>query len=67
MPVYSYKCLKCGGGYELDSPIKKRDEPKQCPTCHSKRSKRVLHAPTVHYATGGFYAKDNKRGNGRQK
>ena len=42
MPIYEYKCEKCGEKFgELDS-IANRDKPHKCPTCGSMKSERQM-------------------------
>lgn len=44
MPVYTYKCLKCGEVFYAARPIAERDEPRPCPTCNMVLA-RQLDAP----------------------
>jgi len=58
MPIYEYACadghrFECRQGFDA-APIA------VCPVCEG-RSKRVLHAPTVHYKGSGFYTTDYGR------
>lgn len=56
MPIYDYKCTKCGHRFEKiqklsDAPVKK------CPECGGKVEK-LLTAPAVHFKGSGFYITD---------
>ncbi len=48
MPVFEYKCPKCGKQFE--EFVKKYDDPALCPVC-GERGERVW-AGTMHSATG---------------
>jgi putative FmdB family regulatory protein len=42
MPIFEYRCQKCGAEFdELDS-IDNRDKPHKCPVCNSMKSERQL-------------------------
>jgi len=47
MPIYEYRCQNCGSVVEELRTTSTRDEPAQCPKCHSK-SERIVSccAPT---------------------
>ena len=49
MPIYEYRCGKCGNEFErLFSSHKKMTESKVvCPRCASKRVRRLMSAPRV--------------------
>ena len=42
MPTYEYMCDDCGRVFELERPVSERDNEAPCPTCGSKRTKRLL-------------------------
>jgi len=53
MPVYEYKCPKCGAVYEETRKIDDRDKPVTCPKC-KVNAERVLSG----FATKiGFYVR----------
>jgi len=42
VPIFEYKCQKCGAEFdELDS-VDNRDKPHKCPKCGSRKSERQL-------------------------
>lgn len=54
MPIYEYRCGKCGNEFErFFSSHKKMTETKVgCPSCASKRVKRLISAPRVKSGDG---------------
>lgn len=43
MPVYAYRCAKCGGEFEIVESIGEHARRKhRCPSCKSPRVERVL-------------------------
>lgn len=53
MPVYDYKCQKCGEGFSLVMGIKEKETKKvRCPKCKSLRVIPVY---------GGFFAVTSKK------
>lgn len=42
MPIYSYKCKKCGTIFDLLYGVGKDVEKPQCPKCKSKELERIL-------------------------
>jgi putative FmdB family regulatory protein len=59
VPVYEYRCEKCGNQYEkregFDAPARQK-----CPKCRGK-ALRVLHAASVVFKGSGFYITDNRK------
>jgi putative FmdB family regulatory protein len=59
VPVYEYRCEKCGNQYEkregFDAPARQK-----CPKCRG-RAQRVLHAASVVFKGSGFYITDNRK------
>ncbi len=56
MPIYEYKCRKCGHGFEMmqrfsDQPVKK------CPECSGTVDKLISQS-TFHLKGSGWYATD---------
>ncbi|MEK7281660.1 MAG: zinc ribbon domain-containing protein [Chloroflexota bacterium] len=53
MPIYEYRCAKCGREFELMRKLSEMDEPASCPQCGSP-GKRLVSA----FASKvGFYIK----------
>ena len=40
MPIYEYKCLKCGVKFELLQNMNKSDDGKSCPKCGDTKTER---------------------------
>lgn len=45
MPIYEYRCEKCG--QEFETLVLGKTKP-ECPSCHGQDLERVLSLPTVH-------------------
>ena len=50
MPIYEYRCPKCGQDFELMRPFSQADELAPCPSCGSSGEKLV----SVFASTLGF-------------
>ena len=62
MPIYDYKCSKCGHQMEVIQKI--TDDPKTvCPKCESKSLKKLISAPSFRLKGSGWYETDFKTGN----
>ncbi|MFB3827803.1 MAG: zinc ribbon domain-containing protein [Bryobacteraceae bacterium] len=42
MPIYEYRCAKCGGSFEKLRKIQDADAPTECPYCESEETERQL-------------------------
>lgn len=42
MPLYEYRCAKCGLQFELLRSLSAADDEARCPKCRSKAVERVL-------------------------
>lgn len=51
MPVYEYRCPKCGNEFDLMRPISRADEPAPCPKCGSPGEKLM----STFASKAGFY------------
>lgn len=49
VPIFEYRCEKCGEEFEEIVSSDERDRPQACPACGSKRTKRLISA----FASGG--------------
>lgn len=66
MPLYAYKCVKCGHEFEkierLDAPHRQK-----CPECKG-RAERQLALPAIQFKGSGWYVTDYARsGSGGKK
>jgi len=41
MPIYEYKCTKCGAVFEKERKRQKKDSHTQCPKCKSAKVDRL--------------------------
>lgn len=56
MPLYEYKCVKCGHRFEKIERVS-ASEIKKCPQCGA-RAERVLNAPAIQFKGTGWYVTD---------
>lgn len=49
MPIYEYRCTKCGKTFDLLRRFTQTDEDVICPECESEQVERILSG----FATGG--------------
>ena len=56
MPLYEYKCVKCGHRFEKIESVT-ASEIKKCPKCGA-RAERVLNAPAIQFKGTGWYVTD---------
>lgn len=56
MPLYEYKCSKCGSTFELLQKVSKQPL-KPCPHCGGA-AKRVISASTLQFKGSGWYITD---------
>ncbi len=65
MPIYEYKCSKCGHSLEVlqkisDAPMRK------CPACGKSGLEKLVSAPSFRLKGGGWYETDFKTGDKKQ-
>ncbi|RKY26378.1 MAG: zinc ribbon domain-containing protein [Planctomycetota bacterium] len=52
MPIYEYKCAKCGAVSE--SLVREAgDEPEKCPKCGSRKLEKIMSVSSVSVKNGG--------------
>ena len=56
MPLYEYKCVKCGHRFEKIESLS-ASETKKCPKCEA-RAERQLAAPAIQFKGSGWYVTD---------
>jgi putative FmdB family regulatory protein len=56
MPLYEYKCKKCGHRFERIQSYTAPDV-KECPVCQGE-VERLISAPVAHFKGSGFYSTD---------
>jgi putative FmdB family regulatory protein len=56
VPLYEYKCVKCGHRFEKIEPVS-ASEVKKCPDCGG-RAERQLAAPAIQFKGSGWYVTD---------
>lgn len=60
MPIYEYRCEKCG--HELEAMQKMADAPlSDCPECHEPALKKLISAAGFRLSGGGWYETDFKK------
>ena len=65
MPIYEYRCLKCGHQFEKIQKIS--DNPaRKCEKC-GDRVTRVFHPVAIRFKGSGFYTTDYGKGGARKK
>lgn len=42
MPIYEYKCTKCGEGFELRRGMSDSDDEIKCPRCQAEHPERIF-------------------------
>ncbi len=56
MPIYEYRCLKCGSALEI---LRKANDPalKECPKCGGSL-KKIISPPAIQFKGSGWYITD---------
>ncbi len=67
MPLYEYRCKKCGHTFEKIQSFSAPDE-KECPVCKGE-VERLISAPAIQFKGSGWYVTDyaSKGGSGSSK
>ncbi|BAI81069.1 conserved hypothetical protein [Deferribacter desulfuricans SSM1] len=63
MPIYEYKCEKCGEIFELMESIHSDVYERKCSKCGGT-AKRIISLSTFHLKGTGWYVTDYKNNNG---
>lgn len=64
MPIYEYGCGKCGEDFEVEQRI--TDDPvKSCPSCRSRKVKRLISQTSFVLKGGGWYSDLYSSGQGK--
>ncbi|MBZ2183809.1 MAG: zinc ribbon domain-containing protein [Bryobacter sp.] len=53
MPIYEYRCEKCGSGFEKLRPMREAEEPAECPRCGYVVTKKQWSTCCVATGSGG--------------
>jgi len=62
MPIYEYKCEKCG--HQMEVLQRMSDDPlKDCPECNASEMKKLVSAAGFRLSGSGWYETDFKSGN----
>jgi putative FmdB family regulatory protein len=57
MPLYEYKCKKCGHRFELIQSFSAGDA-KECPVCQGEVERLISTPARAHFKGSGFYSTD---------
>ena len=57
MPLYEYKCKKCGHRFELIQSFSAEDA-KECPVCQGEGERLISTPARAHFKGSGFYSTD---------
>ena len=57
MPLYEYKCKKCGHRFELIQGFSAEDT-KECPVCQGEAERLISTPARPHFKGTGFYSTD---------
>lgn len=58
MPLYSYKCERCGECFDVRHGS--NDKADKCPVCGSDKVEKLFTAPQIVFKGSGFYVNDKK-------
>ena len=53
VPIFEYRCQKCGAEFDELESIDNRDKPHKCPACGSMKSERQLSVFCANSGEGG--------------
>lgn len=59
MPTYHFECEQCKAQFEMQAPFGSKDRP-PCIQCNSKRVRKLIKPPMVHFKGAGFYKTDSQ-------
>ena len=61
MPIYEYKCKKCGYIFEKIKSVKDIDKKEICPKCNSEAIRIISNIGNIIFKGDGFYETDYKK------
>lgn len=61
MPLYEFKCTKCGKDYEVIKGFGEDSDHDICPSCKGPAERVFAGAPVVEYHGTGYYVTDHKK------
>ncbi len=59
MPTFHFECEQCKTQFEMQAPMGSKDRP-PCIKCNSKRVRKLIKPPMVHFKGTGFYKNDSR-------
>ena len=66
MPLYEYKCTKCGKDYEVIKGFAEDADHDTCPDCSAPAERVFSGAPAVEYHGTGYYSTDHRKAEGHK-
>ena len=60
MPTFDFQCRKCQHTFEFSRPFGGKEHP-ACPECKSKKTEKLISAPTFMLRGQGFYKTDSSK------
>lgn len=64
MPIYVYRCPRCGTETDHRRPVGRRDDPARCPVCDVEAPRVQVPGGTGFVLRGGGWAADGYAGGG---
>ena len=67
MPLYEFKCSRCGKDYEVIKGFDEDADHDICPDCKGEAERVFSGAPAVEYHGSGYYCTDHSAKSGGKK